>query len=434
MGFADRIKHAWNAFVDWGFNYHAGDISYGGMSYGPGRHDRSRAVYGNERTIVSSIYTRIGIDSASVDIRHVRLDGEGRYLEEIVSGLNDCLTIEANIDQAARAFRQDIVMTMLENGVVAIVPVDTTVNPNASGSFDIKTMRAGRIVGWQAQRVRVELYDERDGQRKQIDLDKKFVGIAENPLYSVMNESNSTLKRLVRKLQLLDSMDELIGSGKLDMIIQLPYVVKTEARKTAANRRRTEIEDQLRNSKYGIAYTDGTEKVTQLNRPVENNLLKQVEWLVAQVYAELGLTPEVMNGTADEPTMKNYHNRTVEPIIDTIVEEMKRKFLTKTARAQRQSVMAFRDPFKMVPIKDIAEIADKFARNEILSSNEIRQFMGVKPSKDPKADQLINSNMPQSTPALPPSNLQDRTVDSYVVDSTNQLALGGKPLKDLGLE
>jgi hypothetical protein len=436
MTIADRLKHAWNAFVDWETGRRMVDYSSGGMTYGNTRPDRVRSVFGTERTVISSIYTRIGIDSASIDIRHVRLDDEKRYLEEVDSGLNNCLTVEANIDQAATAFRQDAVLTMLEEGVVAIVPVDTTVDPNATGSFDIKTMRVGRVVGFHPQQVSVELYDERDGRRKQITIDKKIVGVAENPLYSVMNQPNSTLKRLARKLQLLDSLDELVGSGKLDMIIQLPYVVKSEARKVAANRRRTEIEDQLRNSKYGIAYTDGTEKITQLNRPVENNLLKQVEWLTSQVYAELGLTSEVMNGTADEPTMKNYYNRTIEPIVTALVEEMKRKFITKTARAQKQSIMAFRDPFKMVPVKDLAEIADKFARNEILSSNEIRAFMGVKPSKNPKADQLINSNMPQPAGQLPPApNVP--TIDGEVVTEGNatstQRSIGGLSYNNLGL-
>lgn len=434
MGFADRLKHAWNAFTNWGDSsdtVHTYD--YGGMSYGS-RPDRGRSfIFGNERTIISSIYNQLGVDAAGIDILHVRLDDENRYLENVDSGLNNCLTIEANIDQAARAFRQDIYMSMLEQGTVAVVPVDTTIDPNMSGSFDIKTMRVGRVTGWHPQHVRVEVYDERDGRKKEVTLDKKFVAISENPRFSVMNEPNSTLKRLVRKLQLLDSMDELVGSGKLDMIIQLPYVVKSETRRADAERRRAEIENQLRGSKYGIAYTDGTEKITQLNRPVENNLLKQVEWLTGQLYAELGLTPEVMNGTATEETMKNYHNRAIEPMVTAVVEAMKRTFLTKTARAQKQSVMAFRDPFRWVPIKDIAEIADKFARNEILSSNEIRQFMGIKPSKDPKADKLINSNMPQAA-ALPPSNV--KTIDGQIVNQDNpsaaQSALGDMSYKDLG--
>jgi portal protein len=425
MAFGDRIKHAWNAFM--GVEAR-NDFSFanGPMTFGAERPDRNRRVFSNnERTIISSIYNRIGIDAAAIDILHVRLDDEKRYLEDIDSGLNNCLTIEANIDQAARQFRQDIVMTMFEKGTIAIVPVDTTINPNASGSFDIKTMRVGTIVGWQPQKVRVEVYNELLGKRQEVTLDKKFVAIVENPLYSVMNEPNSTLQRLIRKLALLDSMDEQVSSGKLDMIIQLPYVIKSDARRTDANRRRTEIEQQLRGSQYGIAYTDGTEKITQLNRPVENNLLKTVEYLTIQLYSQLGLTPEVMNGTADEATMKNYYNRTVEPIIQAVVEAMKRTFLTKTARSQKQSIMAFRDPFKMVPISDLAEIADKLSRNEIVSANEMRQFMGIKPAKDPKADQLINSNMPQPGGAgpnqgeLPAVTDPTKTIDGEVVDDSN---------------
>lgn len=408
MAITDRIKHAWNAFFDETFRRDL-NFNYGPMMYGD-RPDRARPRYGNERSIVSSIYNRLGIDSAAVDILHVRLDGENRFLADVDSGLNNCLTVEANVDQAARAFRQDIVMTMFEQGTVAIVPVDTTINPMVSGGFDVKTMRVGRIVAWHPLHVRVEVYDERDGLRKEITLEKKFVAIVENPLYSVMNESNSTLQRLMRKLKLLDDMDDMASSGKLDMIIQLPYVIKSEARRADADRRRSEIETQLRGSKYGIAYTDGTEKITQLNRPIENNLLTQIQYLTDQLYAHLGLTPEVMNGTADEPTMKNYYNRTIEPIITAVVEAMKRTFITKTARSQGQSIMAFRDPFKMVPITDLADIADKFSRNEILSANEIRQIIGVKPSADPKADELVNSNMPQ---ALPPSNVP--TIDGEVV-------------------
>lgn len=411
MTIVDRLKHAWNAFAglevrnDYTF-------SRGPMTYGA-RPDRTRMLFGNERSIISSIYTRLGIDCASIDIFHVRLDDDKRYLADVDSGLNNCLTIEANIDQAARAFRQDIVMTLFDKGCVAIVPVDTTIDPNATGSFDIKTMRVGHIVAWQPQHVQVSVWNEARGLRQEVTLDKKYVAIVENPLYSVMNEPNSTLQRLIRKLNMLDNMDEQVSSGKLDMIIQLPYVIKSEARRTDANRRRKEIEDQLRGSKYGIAYTDGTEKITQLNRPVENNLLKQIEWLTAKLYSELGLTPAVMDGTADEPTMKNYYNRTIEPIIAAVVEAMKRTFLTKTARSQKQSIMAFRDPFKMVPISDLAEIADKFSRNEIITPNEIRQFIGIKPSSDPKADKLLNSNMPQP-PELPPSNVP--TIDGEVVN------------------
>lgn len=415
MAFVDRLMHAWNAFfgIESRNDY---DYSRGPMTYGPVRPDRPRLMFGNERSIISSIYTRLGIDAAAIDIFHVRLDDQKRYAGDIDSGLNNCLTIEANIDQAARAFRQDIVMTMIDKGVIAIVPVDTTVDPNASGSFDVKTMRVGHITGWQPQHVVVEVYNELKGVRQQVTLDKKFVGIVENPLSQVMNEPNSTLQRLIRKLSLLDSMDEKVSSGKIDMIVQLPYTIKTEQRRIDANRRRTEIEEQLTGSQYGIAYTDGTEKITQLNRPVENNLLKQIEWLTAQLYSQLGLTPEVMNGTADEPTMKNYHNRTIEPIVAAVVEEMRRKFLTKTARSQGQSIMAFRDPFKMVPISDIAEIADALSRNEIATPNEIRQFMGIKPSSDPKADQLINSNMPQPN-GLPPVKVPSS------VGNPSQLAL-----------
>jgi hypothetical protein len=419
MPIVDRLKHAWNAFIGVEARNDF-DYSHGPTTYGSSRPERTRMLFGNERSIISSIYNRLALDSSAIDILHVRLDSEKRYAEDVDSGLNNCLTIEANIDQAARAFRQDVVMTMFDRGVVALVPVDTTINPNVSGSFDIKTMRVGHIVGWNPQHVRVEVWNEQESRRQDVTLDKKFVSIVENPLYTVMNEPNSTLQRLIRKLNMLDAVDEQSSSGKLDIIIQLPYVVKSEARKTDANRRRTEVEDQLRGSKYGIAYIDGTEKITQLNRPVENNLLKQIEWLTAQLYAQLGLTPEVMNGTADEPTMKNYHNRTIEPIIAAIVEEMRRKFITKTARSQGQSIMAFRDPFKMVPISDLAEIADKFARNEILSSNEVRHIIGLKPSKDPKADQLLNSNMPQAG-QLPPSNL--KTIDGEVVKEDNDAAV-----------
>lgn len=423
MPFVDRIKHAWNAFAgiearnDYGFDH--GPVTFGGV-----RPDRSRMIMGNEQTIISSIYNRLSLDAAAIDILHVRTDAEKRYTGDIDSALNNCLTVEANIDQAARQFRQDAIMTLFEKGTVALVPIDTTINPNATGSFDIKTMRVGHVVGWQPQKVRVEVYNELTGKREQITLDKRLVAIVENPLYTVMNEPNSTLKRLIRKLTLLDSMDEQVSSGKLDMIIQLPYVVKTAARRDDANRRRTEIENQLRGSQYGIAYTDGTEKITQLNRPVENNLLKTVEYLTALLYAQLGLTPEVMNGTADEATMKNYYNRTIEPIINALVEEMRRKFLTKTARAQKQTIMAFRDPFTMVPISDLAEIADKLSRNEIITPNEMRQFIGIKPSTDPKADQLINSNMPQSaaqlsaSPGIP-------TIDGEVVAPEDDLAQSG---------
>jgi hypothetical protein len=422
MAFGDRIKaalqHGWNAFINQE-NQLDQSFAYGSMMYGGGRPDRPRAFIGTERTIISSIYNRLSIDSAAVDIHHVRLDDDDRYLSTVVSGLQNCLTVEANIDQAARAFRQDIVMSLFERGTIAIVPVDTTINPEISGAFDIKTMRVGNVVGWYPQHVKVDLYDERDGKRKEVTLEKSVVAIVENPLYTVMNETNSTLQRLTRKLKMLDQMDDMVSSGKLDLIIQLPYVIKTEQRRIDADRRRKEIESQLRGSEYGIAYTDGTEKITQLNRPVENNLLGQIQYLTDKLYAELGLTPEVMNGTADEPTMKNYYNRTIEPIIAAVVEAMRRTFLTKTARSQGQSIMAYRDPFKMVPIADLAEIADKLSRNEIVTPNEMRQFMGIKPSSDPKADKLMNSNMPQAN-ALPASNVP--TIDGKVVaDNPRQL-------------
>lgn len=416
----NALKHGWNAFAGLENNRNDFDFSRGPLTYGGGRPDRSRMLFGNERSIISSIYSRLALDCSAIDVQHVRLDDDKRYLGDVDSGLNNCLTVEANIDQAARAFRQDVVMTMFDKGVVALVPVDTTINPNASGSFDIQTMRVGHVVGWHPQHVRVDVYNENLGVRQEVTLDKKFVAIVENPLYTVMNEPNSTLQRLIRKLNLLDSMDEKLNSGKLDMIIQLPYVIKSDARRTDANRRRTELEEQLRGSQHGIAYTDGTEKIIQLNRPVENNLLKQIEWLTTQLYSQLGLTPEVMNGTADEATMKNYFNRTIEPIITALVEEMKRKFLTKTARSQKQSIMAFRDPFKMVPISDIAEIADKLSRNEIVTANEMRQFMGIKPSSDPKADQLVNSNMPQAGQLPPAPNVP--TIDGRVVDNNAILA------------
>lgn len=430
MTIIDRLKHAWNAFAglearnDFTF-------SHGPMTYGS-RPDRSRMLFGNERSIISSIYTRLGIDCAAIDILHVRLDEEKRYLEDVDSGLNNCLTVEANIDQAARAFRQDIVMTMFDRGTIAIVPVDTTINPNASGSFDIKTMRVGHIVAWQPQHVRVELWNEKEGRRQEVTLEKKFVAIVENPLYSVMNEPNSTLQRLIRKLNLLDNMDEQASSGKLDMIIQLPYVVKSEARRAEADRRRTEIEQQLRGSKYGIAYTDGTEKITQLNRPVENNLLKQVEYLTNMLYTQLGLTPEVMNGTADEAAMNNYHDRTIEPIVQAVVEAMKRTFLTKTARSQRQTIMAFRDPFKLVPISDLAEIADKLSRNEIITPNEMRQFMGIKPAKDPKADMLQNSNMPQPNGAPVATSTSTEPIEGEIVVKELTRSPASLPVRNSG--
>lgn len=386
-----RLRHAWNAFRNRDPTEQFKDI---GASYYY-RPDRVRLTRGNERSIVTSIYNRIAIDVASIDIKHCRLDDNERFVSEIDSSLNSCLTLEANIDQTARAFRQDIVMSMFDEGCVAIVPVDTTLDPNKTNSYDILTMRTGKILEWYPQHVKVRVYNEKTGRKEDITVPKSTVGIIENPLYSIINEPNSTMQRLIRKLSLLDITDEQTASGKLDLIIQLPYVIKTEARRQQAENRRKDIEMQLASSKYGIAYTDGTERITQLNRSVENNLLKQIESLTSTLYSQLGITQAILDGTADEKTMLNYNNRTIEPIVSAIVDEMKRKFLTKTARSQKQTILFFRDPFKLVPVNDIAEIADKFTRNEITTSNEIRQIIGLKPSDDPKADQLINSNIRQ---------------------------------------
>ena len=389
---SSRLKHAWNAFV----NNRDPTASY--RDIGPGysyRPDRPRLTRGNERSIITSVYNRIALDVAAIDIRHVKLDENDRFSEIIDSGLNNCLALDANIDQTGRAFIQDAVMSMLDEGCVALVPIETTFNPQQTGSFDINTIRTGKVLDWYPKHVRVSVYNERSGKREEIVLPKDTIAIIENPLYAVMNEPNSTMQRLIRKLNLLDAIDEQSGSGKLDLIIQLPYVVKTEARRQQAEARRKDIEMQLAGSKYGIAYTDGTEKVTQLNRSVDNNLMKQIEYLTSMLYSQLGITQAVLEGTADEKTMLNYYSRTIEPIIAAIVDEMKRKFLTKTARTRRQSIAFFRDPFKLVPVDNIAEIADKFTRNEIMTSNEIRQKIGMKPSKDPKADKLINSNLNQ---------------------------------------
>lgn len=414
VSFGARLRSAWNAFSTQGKTIDSpeflGPVSYEGVY--SSRPDRSRFRVTNERTIISSIYTRMSIDVASISIRHTRHDSNDRYLEDVVSGLNDCLTLEANIDQSARAFRQDIAQTLFDKGVAAIVAVDTTMDPRISGSYDVRTMRVGEVVEWYPYHVKLSVYNERKGKRENIVLPKNTVAIVENPLYSVMNEQNSTLQRLIRKLSLLDSVDEASSSGKLDLIIQLPYVIKSDARRQQAEQRRKDIEFQLKGSQYGIAYTDGTEKVTQLNRPAENNLLNQIEYLVGMLYSQLGLTPEILNGTASEETMLNYYARTIEPIVGAVTEAMKRVFLTKTARTQGQSIDYFRDPFKLVPVSKMGEIADKFARNEIFSSNEIRQFMGVKPSKDPKADQLVNSNMPQNQPQTPAQTNSDAGLTS----------------------
>ena len=414
MTLGSRLRHAWNTFLS------RDPLSYR-YSFGPSysyRPDRPIFSRGNERSIVTSVYNRIALDVSSMTIQHVRLDENDRFKEVIESGLNNCLNLEANIDQTGRAFVQDIVMSMLDEGYVAIVPVDTTFNPKETGSFDISTMRTGKILEWYPQHVKVRVYNDRKGEKEDILVPKSTVAIVENPFYSVMNEPNSTMQRLIRKLNLLDAIDEQSGSGKLNLIIQLPYVIKTAARRQQAEERRKDIEEQLSGSKYGVAYTDGTEHVVQLNRPVDNNLMSQIEYLTSMLYSQLGLTQGIMDGSADEKTMQNYYTRTIEPILSAIVDEMKRKFLTKTARSQKQSILFFRDPFKLVPVGEIAEISDKMTRNEIMTSNEIRQKIGMKPSTDPKADELRNSNLsapaentPQSQPTTTPKedNVQNGT-------------------------
>lgn len=396
MSFGSRLKHAWNAFTG-SSHMEYRDIGYS-SSYRP---DRIRLTRGNERSIITSVYNRIALDVSALNIQHVRLDSNGRFVSVIQDGLNNCLTLETNIDQTARAFIQDVVISMFDEGSIAIVPVDTTSDPAISGSYDIQTMRVGKILDWYPQHVRVRLYNDQTGLKEDMTLPKSAVAIIENPLYAVINEPNSTMQRLIRKLNLLDVIDEQSGSGKLDLIIQLPYVVKTEARRQQAENRRKDIEDQLSGSKYGIAYTDGTERITQLNRSVNNNLMSQIEYLTSMLYSQLGITNSILDGTADETTMLNYYNRTIEPIISAIVDEMKRKFLTKTARSQFQSISFFRDPFKLVPVNNIAEIADKFTRNEIMSSNEIRQVIGMKPSNKPGADDLRNKNLSSPNDSVP---------------------------------
>ena len=406
MGVLDRLRHGWNAFMNRDPTYRQ-DL---GPSYYY-RPDRPRFTRGNERSIVTSVYNRIALDVSAISIQHVRLDENGRFLSTIDSDLNKCLTLDANIDQTGRAFLQDAVMSMLDEGCVALVPVETDVDPNDTDSYKIFSIRTGKIVEWRPQHVKVRVYDERTGRKEDITISKSSVAIVENPLYAVINEPNSTMQRLIRKLSLLDVTDEQTASGKLDLIIQLPYIIKTEARRQQAEQRRKDIEMQLAGSKYGIAYTDGTEHITQLNRSVENNLMKQVEYLTSMLYSQLGITQTILDGTADEKTMLNYYTRTIEPIVSAIVDEMKRKFLTKTARTQRQSIEFFRDPFKLVPVNDIAEIADKFTRNEIMTSNEIRQIVGMKPSDDPKADELINSNIsqPEGKHTVPTSDLAEES-------------------------
>lgn len=422
MGLLDRFKSAWNAFSN-----REPTISY--REVGPGysyRPDRTRYSRGHEKTLISSIINRIAMDAAAINIHHIRLDKNERFKEIIKSGLNTCLTLEANIDQTGRAFRQDMIMSMLDEGCVAVVPIDTTLNPTKSDSYSIESMRVGKILEWFPSHVRIQVYNDRKGYREDIMLPKHAVAIIENPLYAVMNEPNSTLQRLVRKLSLLDVVDEQSSSGKLDLIIQLPYVVKTVARKQQAEERRKDIEQQLTGSKYGVAYTDGTERITQLNRPIENNLMKQVEYLTNLLYSQLSITQSIMDGTADEKTMLNYYNRTIEPILSAPVDEMARKFLTKTARTQGQTIAFFRDPFKLVPVNDLSEIADKFTRNEIMTSNEFRQVIGMKPSEDPNADALRNKNL--SAPSEMPV---DQPLQEEAPIEEDSQPLGEQPVSTL---
>lgn len=409
MALMDRLKHAWNTFKN-------KDPTQGNWNIGPSygyRPDRMRYTRGNERSIVTAVYNRIAMDVAAVNLKHIRLDENDRYKETIDSGLNNCLSVEANLDQTGRAFIQDLVASMLDEGCVAAVPTDADDEPEDSGNFKVYTLRTGKILEWYPRYVKVEVYNEQEGQRQQIIIPKSTVPLIENPMYSVMNEPNSIYQRLVRKLTLLDVVDEQTSSGKLDLIIQLPYIIKTEARREQAEKRRKDIEKQLSNGKYGIAYTDGTERITQLNRPVENNLMKQIEYLTSMFFSQLGITQSILDGTADEKTMLNYYNRTIEPILSAIADEMKRKFLTPTARSQKQTIAYFRDPFKLVPVNDIAEIADKFTRNEIMTSNEIRQVIGMKPSSDPNADVLRNKNLSDS------SNAKQLIPTSAGADETN---------------
>ena len=399
MGFIDRLQHGWNAFMN-------KDPTPYSQNTGPGysyRPDRPRLSRGNERSIVTSLFNRIALDVAQLNIVHCKVDENGRFLESVDSPLSKCLSLESNLDQTGRAFIQDVVMSMLDEGCVAIVPVDTNIDPKVSGSYDILSMRTGKVVEWFPKHVRVSLYNERNGRREEVTLPKSSVAIVENPFFAVINEPNSTLKRLMRKLSLLDIVDEQSSAGKLDMIIQLPYSLKSEARRSQAETRRKDIETQLKDTKYGIAYIDATEKITQLNRPLENNLMKQIEYLTNMLYSQLGITQSVLDGTADEQTLLNYQTRTIEPIVSAIVDEMKRKFLTKTARTQKQTLTFFRDPFKLVPVGSIADIAYKFTTAEILTSNEVRQIIGMRPSQDPKADELRNGtlNHPEESGPIP---------------------------------
>lgn len=427
MGIRNRIQHAWNAFQGKSDEEMPIDQYRGLGTSGFGdSSSRFRTRFSNEKSIISSIYMRLGIDVSQILLRHVRKDDNGRYTETIKSGLHDCLNTEANLDQAATAFRLDIALTLFDEGVIAIVPVETSVNPNETGGFDIRSLRVGKITAWYPSFVRVSVYNEKSGEREELVLPKRLVAIVHNPFYSVMNEQNSILQRIIRKLQLLDAVDEAAGSGKLDLIIQLPYTIKTEVKAQQAENRRQQIETQLKGSKYGIAYTDGTEKITQLNRPAENNMLKQIEYLMGQLYGQLGMDESIFLGTADEATTLNYRNRTLEPILTAIVEAMIRTFLTKTARTQGQTIDYFMDPFKLLPLSQLADLADKLLRNEVVSSNEMRALLGMRPVDDPKADQLVNSNMPQ--PALeegvPAEEVSDEEADE-------QAALMEKTLAEL---
>jgi hypothetical protein len=407
-----RLKHGWNAFTG------NRDPTYHRYDTGPGysiRPDRPRFTRGNERSIITSVFNRIALDVADIKIQHCDLDENGRFISVRNSKLNHCLNLEANLDQTGRAFIQDVVMSMFDEGAVAIVPVDTSFDPRITGAFDVLSMRTGKIVEWFPQYVNVKVYNETTGRKEDVILPKRSVCIVENPLYAIVNEPNSTLQRLIRKLNILDAIDEQSASGKLDLIVQLPYVIKTDARRAQAEQRRKDIETQLAGSKFGIAYTDGTERITQLNRPVENNLMKTIEYLTSMLYSQLGISQSILDGTADERAMLNYYNRTIEPIVAAIVDGMKRTFLSKTARSQRQTIMYFRDPFKLVTIGSLAETADTFTRNEIMSSNEFRQILGMKPSSDPKADQLVNSNISQPQSRM--YNPENQTGTEYDVES-----------------
>ena len=429
MGLLDRLQHSWNAFMNKDPTYLYRDTGPG-YSYRP---DRPRLTRGNERSIVTSLFNRVALDVASLNITHCKVDDNGRFVSNMNSPLNNCLNLEANLDQTGRAFIQDVVMSMLDEGCVAIVPIETDIDPTISGSYDICSMRTGKIVEWYPKHVKVRVYNENTGNKEEIKLPKKSVAIIENPLFAVVNEPNSTLQRLMRKLALLDIVDEQSSAGKLDMIIQLPYAMKSEARREHADHRKKDLEMQLKDSKYGIAYIDSTEKITQLNRPLENNLMKQIEYLTNMLYSQLGITQTILDGTADEQTLLNYHSRTIEPIVSAIVDEMKRKFLTKTARTQKQTITFFRDPFKLVPVNNIADIADKFTRNEVLTSNEIRQIIGFKPSDDPKADDLRNSNLnhPDEGQEAPPEAQPGETPVSNEPIEDKPRPFGDIPISEL---